>query len=444
LANTLRREFAIGSAEENNCTRKYKLLRSVENVYIVIGVIICLICIVGAPSIAENWLNIEELNTGLVSKVICLMGISISLQLVSNLYAGCMFGLGHQIRANVYCVSWSVAKSCGSIGVILITAPNLLNFYFWHIITDIIYLLILRRSVVQKLKVTHKLSWSIKDFSNISSIWKYTMGIFVISIISLVNRQLDKLIISNTFSLTELGAYNIATTLGSLTAIVPSAIYTSVFPRFTAQLSLENQKNVHKEFLAINRTVNIFVSCMSAFIAVYSLPLIEVWTQSKSYHETLAGVAPLVVLAVSMIEYQEIPYAYALAHGNTKINVLVGLIFIPIMGICNYWAISNFGLIGAGWAYFSIMLLQTLVYQFLIYRKYLKIPALMLIVKDTIMPLIASILLGIGCKTITNILVSNVYIEVLVAALCGGMILILLLLVYDREIIRSIFRKFLK
>ena len=57
----------------------------------------------------------------------------------------------------------------------------------------------------------------------------------------------------------------------------------------------------------------------------------------------LSIAAPFVVFAIGMIEFQEIPYAYALANGNTKINVLIGIIYLPIVCVFTWIGIKKLG-----------------------------------------------------------------------------------------------------
>lgn len=436
LSNTLRREFAVGQDTD----RKYKLLRSVELIYCGLGALIVAICFFGSDFIAEQWLNIEELDPGLVSTVIALMGVSIALQLVANLYAGCLFGLEHQVLTNGYTVVWSAVKSCGSLAVIWFVKPDLVLFYAWHLVSDAVYLLVLRLSVVGKLPRQNREKWTWRDISNIASVWQYTCGLLFISFVALINRQLDKTIISKFLDLSELGGYNLATTLGSLAGIIPTAVYTSVFPRFT-QWATTGDPELGDKYLRINRFVNLILSAMAAFVAAYALPLIRAWTGSDAYGGMLSVVGTLVVLGVAVIEYQQLPYALALAHGDTGINVLVGGAAIPFIGLASYYGISRYGLLGAGVVLLVMMGLQTVVYLVLVYRKYLPGKAIAALVRDTAIPLGVSLLIAFGSRVWVTGLTQNHWLQVALAVLCGGGTLGLLLIVYEGKTLLAKLRR---
>lgn len=442
LANTLRREFAVKThdADEDNI-RRNKLLRCIEIVYYAIAIMVSLICIFASKNIASKWLNIGNLSSSYVSTTIALMGISISIQIVANLYSGCIFGLDLQAVANGIQIVWSILKYCGSLFIIMFGVADLRAFYLWHVITDIVYLLALRMYLSLKIKPKTKYKWSISDFSILESIWKYALGIFVISIISLINKQLDKIIISNMLSLTELGAYNLATTLGGLTTVFSTAMYVSVFPSFTSNITLGKKESVQEKFLSINKLVNIITLCMCCFVAAFAIPLIQFWTGTKVYNGMLQVAAPLVILAVSITELQQIPYALALAYGNTKINAILGLSYLPVVCFATWFSIKKWGLVGAGSVYFILMISQSLIYEFAIYKKYLKINPIRLIIKDTIAPLMTSAVLAvISYKIICNFSMSN-SIVILLAIICGSISLVIEFLIFNRKQLKKALNK---
>ena len=439
LANTLGREFALGEPSEENNSRKYKLLRSTELLYIAICLAICAICFFGSDFIANDWLNIEMLDPKTVSTVIALMGISISLQLVGHLYFGCLLGLEHQVLANSFCVSWSALKSIGALLIIWLISPDLILFYSWHIVTDILYIIALRISIRKKCPCRSK--WVLSDFKNLKSIWRYTLGILIISIVALFNRQFDKLIISNQLTITDVGAYNVVTTLGSLTAIIPSAVYTSVFPKFAAYASTDQGEALGDFFVKSNKLVNLILLCMGSFIAVYAVPLVYVWTGSVIYKEILGVAGTLVVLAVMFSEIQEIPYALALAHGNTKINVFVGLCFLPIVCVSTLIGVTKWGLLGAAVVYLLMMLSQSVLYVVLVCKRYAPEYLLKAIFLDMLLPFLLCFSVAVLSYFVVVKLTGNPWLQVALAILSGAVTLALVLYVFMKNEIKNIINR---
>lgn len=438
LTNTLKREFAVGDSSQENKIRKYKLLRSIELIYFVISALIFLICFWGSGQIATNWLNIENLEPSTVSRVISLMGLSIAIQLVANLYSGGLFGINYQLLANNSCIIWSAAKYIGSLVLIWVVRPDLILFYGWHVVCDLVYCIFLRIKTIQKLGLERNTKkWIIKDIGCIRGVWKYTCGVLLISFIALVNRQFDKVIISNHLTITELGAYNVATTLGSLTSIIPTAIYISVFPVFTQYATMGEKDKLRNIFLDFSKVINIVLSCMIAFVSVFSETLIKVWTGSDNYSQILGPVSILVILSVGFVEYQELPYALAMAHGNTRYNVFVGGGSILVTILATFYGIKNYGLLGAGLVTMLLMFFQTIIYVFLVYRKYIYDRPYKIILLEIVIPLIISMVIAYMLKTIFGALELNAFIVAILAVVFGAITLIIELYVMGRREVKT-------
>lgn len=441
LSSTLKREFAAVE-NKNSESRKYKLLRSVEAINVVIAFIIFFICFSGSNFIAEKWLNLENLDIRLVATTISLMGTSISLQLLTNLYFGCILGMGFQIIANIYQLGFSISKSLGAILVIWLITPDIRLFYLWHIICDVIYLIILRIIVIKKLDTKkHNLKWNLKDLSNLKEIWRYAFGIMLISFVALINRQLDKTIISKHLPLAELGAYNLATTLGQIPIIISSSVAVALFTSFTKLYTMKKEDEIKNSYLRINKLVTTIVICMGVFIAVYSNELIYFWTNSEALVDMVKSTAVFVVIGTMFLGLQEIPYAFVLAHGNTKINNLVGIMFMPFTISITYICVTKFKLQGAGIAYCILMVSQTLIYITIIYKKYFNIKTALWLICDTIIPFLLCSVFALFSKFISNLLFTNQYIILIFALISGALSLVLTLLLLNRKLIVTLITK---
>ena len=438
LSSTLRREFAAGDDGEENRNRQYKLLRSVENIYYLIALIVFCICYFGRNFIANRWLSFNNLDPATIETVLSLMGVSIGLQLVGNLYFGCIMGTGNQIIANAFDVGWAVLKSVGSLLVCILTG-SIIYFYFWHIFSDLIYIISQRIYLTNYLGIQNR-RWQIKDFVNLQTIWRYTLGLFAISIVSVINKQFDKTIISGVLSLSELGAYNLATTLGTLTMFVPNAVSAAVFATFTKEYTTQNHRNLQRHYFLYSKIVSIICTCMGSFIAVFSYELILVWTNNLTYASIIRDAAPFVIIANTLIGLQSVPYSLALSHGNTKINNVVGIVSLPVICITTYYAIKFFGLNGAGVAYFILMFLQTIIYVYWVTKKYTDENAIKFIAVYEMLPMCLS-LLGAYCfKVAIRTVSQNTTIIALVGVVSGGIALSILVYAFLKKDLKEILK----
>lgn len=437
LSSTLRREFALnidGGYEIN--LRKYKLLRSVEMFFSFIALFIIIICCCGSNIIATKWLDSSMLGEDIVSTTIGLMGVSIAFQLLAQLYFGAILGLAQQVLANTLNIIYAAIKAVGSLAIIIYIVPDIRAFYVWHIFMDLLYIVLLRVILVKYISKTGKVFWGMRDFWIIKDVWKYAAGLVIISLVAFVNRQLDRIVISKFMTLTELGAYNSCYTLGQIVTIISSAVATAVFSEFTNEYSIDTKRErVQTLYIKNYKFVVIIASAIGCFVAVYSNPLLLFWTSSSKYVEIMDGWAKLIILGTTVLAFQEIPYAFVLAQGDTSINRKMGLYCLLPFIFMMYFGVKYFGVAGAACIYFVFMAIQTFVYIYVIYRKYCQGNVIKWIYKDTLLPGGMALLLALFSWYLSDLLSLDGIIKIGFAIFTGIISLGIMFLLFARNIV---------
>lgn len=438
LSSSLRREFAAGEKELQAARRhKYKMLRSVETLYGVIALIIIAICWFGRYWIATEWVN-TTIPVEQVAQVIFLMGISIGLQVISNLWFGCILGAGNQVLANGYHFLWTLCKHVGAVGIAYFF-HDLIRFYLWHIFCDLLYLVVLRLYLCHYLGRQEE-RWHLRELPNLRPILRYTGGLFLISIVSLVNKQMDKAILSRYFSLSELGAYNLAAQLGAVASMVPNAMASALFSDFTRAVTTQQREIIDNIYNRYTKYASALALCMGSFLAVFSRDLILLWSGSETYANLIASAAPFLIMGYAMISLQEIPYVLALANGNTKINNLMGIISLPILVSLEWWLIPRFGVLGAGVVYGVVMTICTVVYIVIIVKTYTTLSAVKLLRRDLVVPIGVSLTSALVVRHFFCQGIENLLLRCVMAVFFGGVTL-LVLLHRDLRDIRNLLKK---
>ena len=443
LSSTLRREFALSiEGGYEHSLRKYKLLRSCETIFFVIAVIIFSICMAGSNWIADTWLDSTTLGEDVVAISIGLMGASIALQLVANLYFGAMLGLARQVLANAIHIVYSAVKAIGSVVVIMFVSSDIRYFYVWHVLVDLMYIIIIRVSLVHILSKDGKMHWNVKDFVLLKSIWKYALGLVVISLIAFINKQLDRILISKYVSLTELGAYNSCYSLGQIVTIISSAFATAVFSEFTNLFSDSTDKlQLIKSYKENYRLIVVLAGSIGLFVASYAEDLLYFWTGSGNYVSIMQFSATLIVLGSMILAFQEIPYAFLLAQGNTKINRQMGIISLVPYVLILFILTRKYTVFGAALAYFVVMFVQTVVYVCIVYKKYCGKDMAKWFVNETVVPLTFISLIAFGSKYVSSMIGMNNFATVVFAVLVGGITMVCMLLLFCKSYVLSLVGK---
>lgn len=424
LSNSLKREFA----KSDNLlakSEKYSLYISVEKIYFLISLIFISIVFFSRNFISIKWLNLETLDPKIVSTALIFMSVSITLQFVANVTNGCLLGQNRQIISNVSLFLWALIKNVSLLLYLIFMSNRIVDFYIISVLFDLIYLISIRFFLMKSIPKKEKI-WNFHHFKKLKVVWHFAAGLFVISIISVFNRQIDKILISNYLSLVELGAYNTLSTLGNLAIMFPAAVSIASFSTFTDLHSRNKITDLKLKFTNINKISSIFVITMGVFIAIYAIDLMRIWLKNEIYISLIKDIDFYVIIGFTFLGLQEIPFTYMISKGITKYNLILTSVFFPISLALNLVFIYNFGLKGAGISFFILMMTQTIVYIIIVFNK-VEVFDLLLILLTYFVPALLSFLVAISTRNIVDRFTSNSYLISLTGVLSGGITLMTLL-----------------
>lgn len=442
LSKTLRREFAADASSGKDSLYKYQILRTVETIYFFISIVIVLICFFGAEYISEQYLQIEHLPLSTVIRTVRLMGCSIAAQLLANLYLGCLFGQQRQVLADCIQILWSVIKNVGVVAVVMYVSTSVSAFYVWHVLIDLAYLVALREIVVSGLKKeTTNLFWTLKDMKNIREIWRIALGVMIISVGYAINTQADKLIISGSFQMKTVGAYNSAYNLGLAASVFVAAMGIAVFPKFTNYYTAQKKDELMQEYIRSNKIANAVTISIGVFVAFFSYDLLYLWTGSSAIAKTMQIAAVPLILGTTLNALQEIPYNYYLAHGITVVNNIMTVCSIIYVIAVTPLMIRSFGLLGASLSWFIQMLVFTAVYLTLFYIRFFRGSFFKRMVIETILPIMITCAFAYLVRTGIKLLTDRTVLIVMTAIAAGAVNLIVLANIFCRTEIKKLLHK---
>lgn len=429
LSKTIRKEFASGLDDYQTYDDKYKILKSVEVLYAIVGVLIVIICFTASDFIANNWMNVEYMDRAVVSKAIGCMGFMAAFQLVANVYYGCFLGLERQIEGNIYMVSWATLKYIGGIASISLISKDVLVLLYWYIFMDFVYALVTRIRLIHFIKGKAKVTWSVKDFGCIKRVIMYTMNIMLISLGYVLCTQTDKVCISKYVSLSAGGAYNSTYQLATLTIFIPTAIGNALFSRFSNNDyhgNTEDSLELLKKSNAISTSI---CASIAAYIGFFNYELLLIWTKSQVYADCMKFAGVFLVIGVACYSIQEVEYEYMLSKGYTKINRIQTLLYIPYSLIITPLMIKYFGVIGGATSILVMFGLSTVVYTAAFCKKFLSENYILFTIREFVLPISIAIVSAYFVRNYLCTDYHNVYRNIAIAVIFGALTLALLLIV---------------
>lgn len=408
LTAPLSREFARHDKSQEDKIRVFKTLES--SYFIIIG--LCIILIFSSSGIIANkWLNLNTLNKDKISLFLKLISFDVGFQLLLRFYIGGLLGLEKQIKANLYQIGWGIFRN-GFVVMAIFIVPTLEMFFIWQTISTVVFAILIGLSLRKELIGQYIFDFRPKiEKSVLKYIWRFSLGMMLISLVASLNTQIDKLAISKMLPVESLGYYTLAVSLSMGIFWLVSPISTASLPRFTALYSNGKTVEATKLFRKISLFVSILVFSLFANMAFFAKELIWVWTGKIELAEHTFPLIPIIAFAYSMLSLQVIPFNIAIANGHTKLNNIIGLISI-LLTMPGYWLMTKYyGALGAAYIFCGVQFVTTLIYLYFINKKFIKrknISSIYLI--EMLFPLIFALCVAYGFSFIpTFILRSRIY-----------------------------------
>lgn len=366
LTLTLSREFALFRP----MTEKWRTFRTLENCYLYIVAFIVIMTFMGASVIANSWLKFDSIEPKYAVDCIKMIGISCAFQMLSSFYIGAFNGMERMIEVNAYRIVYSIFRA-GLVIVPIVFTHSVLSFFLWQLLVDILYVFFLRYRLTPKIDLP-RISIMLIEKEEIWRVGKFAGGIFMISIVAAINTQLDKLVISKTFEISELGIYSLAMSVSMGLISLTTPITSALQPRFTNMISAQKHEEVNDLYNFSFRIVSLII-ISGVFILSYNAEsILWIWTGDKTLASKAAIFLPFLLTGTASIAYQTIPYCIAIGNGNTIYNNILGLssLLLTIPGyliICNYMGSKGVALV-----YAVSQMIMTPIYIYFINKRFLK------------------------------------------------------------------------
>lgn len=421
LTATLTRELA----RDSSIFEKSNLVYTLERIYIGICIAIIIVILFSADIISQNFLNSKHYPPSEIAYYIRLMGVGVAFQLFSTLYDGGLQGLQYQVLTNKIKVIWSIFRS----GVILLPLylyPRLDIYFWWQIVCNIILILVLRNKLYSLL-IKERLFFSIQLLKDN---YKYALGMMGIAFISAINIQIDKIVTSKYLSVELFGYYSIASLFSQIPIMIAIPITIAVFPLFSSFISQKNTEatiiNFHKYSFLITVIVAPIVFC----IALYSVPLVTLWTGNADIAHSVDYVVKMLVIGGFFLCLQLTPFYLALANGFTKINLYIGIgglvIIIPLM----IYSIKHYGMLGATFPWVFINLTGFIIMGLYVTNRFLAGNTIKWMFFDVFSPTLITVIVGVAVNWMA-IFVKYPYVFIVESIIIGIVSILINLIIYN-------------
>ena len=351
ISASVARRSAMLVSENYKITSLGTLIRTAEVVMALICITIISIFLAYSNNLSNFFLSgFNEYEK--LSHIVIFMGVTISARLMEGVYKGLLLGLQKHVEYNVYFTLQSMVRWIGAICVVSIY-ETVLSFFIWQTLLSVLTLLFLFFYTY----LSNGLNLLNQKFSKsvLYENFKFSMGMLVISGLTIVITNLDKFIVNNVLMPKESGTYYLNVMLASVLLVISGAIATAVYPKFCAFYSTSSKQEFEDLFHISSQIIIVVIGSVWVTFIFFGKTILSLWTLDDVLAAESYTLLKILVTANFLSCLSYIPYQAQLATGWTsitiKLNILAFIILIPYVifilpkhnaeYIAGYWLLFN-------------------------------------------------------------------------------------------------------
>lgn len=353
LAQTLSREMARlhGGAQTAQSIRN--LLRSIEVLYLLIAVTIAASVWAGAGFLAENWLNARDLPIPIVSQALAITGLVIAFRWLGGLYRSAIVGLQEHVALNAVGIMFSTFRGAGVLMVLAFVSPTIIAFFLFQGVLaalEALALFVLVHQLTPKAPARAKF-----QLSTLRGVGRFALGIAMITLLSLLLMQTDKIVLAGLLTLEEFGYYVLAGTAASAISMFAGPVATAVGPKLTELVAGSSGATLAGAYHRYSQLLALVVVPVGALAVFFPDYLLVLWTHDLETTNAVAPILSVLALGTTFNSLMYVPYLLQIAHGWTRfmvtINIVAVAVLVPVLlvvtpmwggiGAAMVWAVLN-------------------------------------------------------------------------------------------------------
>jgi len=346
LSTTANREIGHGCTRESETPND--LVRTLECVYGITGVLIFAGVALSADYLAHDWVQAGSLSPVIVKKCVLIAGGIICLRWPLALYAGVLRGMEHQVQLNLLSTGFTVLRSLAGVAVLL-RAPTV-EAYFWsQLFAGALELAAYKVFCHIHMKSLGKPGAFSREI--LRRVWGFSWRVAAISLCAVLIKQIDRVIISKLLTLKELGYYTTATVVGYGISRAYGPVQVAVFPRFNRLFASQRTGELATVFHWSAALTAFITTPLAAVCLFFARDVLFLWTRDHTVADHAA--LPLAIYASAMWLncLMSLPYMLQLAAGLTWLPLRTNLIGAITLVPLTVYLVAHFGLSGGAWAW---------------------------------------------------------------------------------------------
>jgi len=349
LGTTLNRELSRLSVQAGSAQQMRDLLRTLEIVYWVIGLLVGLVLVGLAPIIAVHWVKAQQLPQDSVERAFVIMGVAIACQWPLTLYSGGLSGLQRQVMLNSLSVVMVTVRNVGAAAVLWQVSSTIEAFLAWQVAVSLVQTLVTGVALWRSLPPGTMFAGFKPRL--LHEVWRFAAGMTGISVMAVILTQLDKVILSKVLSLEAFGYYSLAGRVAAGLYYLVGPVSAAFFPRFSQLATLDDQGELARLYHRSCQLMSVMVLPAAVILAVFPAEFLLLWTTDAAIAANTSTMLALLVIGTAINGLMNLPLALQLAHGWTRLVFAINTVAVIVLAPLIYFASLRYGGVGAAWVW---------------------------------------------------------------------------------------------
>ena len=315
LSATASRELSRLSVQPGSGQAMRDLIRTLEAGCWVIAALLGAVIMFGAPFIMNAWVQPNGLSSQTVHDAVLEMGVALALQWPVNFYANAMIGLQHQVALNVINVGMAAIRGIGAVIVLWGISPTIEAFFAWQVVVSGCHVLCASQQMWRGLPSAPARARI--HFGAIQRVWRFAMGISGLTLLTVLNTQVDKVVLSQNLTLTSFGYYTVAWAVAGYISMLCDPIMLAFMPHMARLVSLDDKAGLVVAYHKAAQVMSIAIFPVTIFVALFAKEILAVWTKDPTVAQNAAPLVTLLICGSALQAVGSVPLALQWAYGWT-------------------------------------------------------------------------------------------------------------------------------
>ncbi|HSV84362.1 MAG TPA: oligosaccharide flippase family protein [Ramlibacter sp.] len=390
LTPTLNREMARFSAGLHTPQGIRNLLRSMEVIYAAVAIALALALAFGASWIATGWLNLQALAPRTATHALALMALVIGIQWLGTLYRSAVLGLQDQVWLSAVTAILASVRALGTVIVLALVSPTIVAFVVFQCVTSLAETLLLAWRVRRLLPRPPAPPGF--DLQALREVRRFAAGITVITILATLLTQVDKLLLAKLLPLDQFGYFSLAVAVAGALSVLIGPINNAAYPRLSELAGTGSEQALAQEYHRFAQLLSVAMLPATLFLSVFSYRIVLLWTGSADTAQQVAPIVSVWAIGTALNGLNHVPYAAQLAHGWSRLTIVVNTVTLALMVPATLWLVPRHGAIAAAWIWVAINMGYIVFSIGIMHLRILKAEKWRWYLQDVLAPLVPSLL----------------------------------------------------